>query len=165
MSCTWAADHHLHVIAVLPTGGWSHLQQLFGLIKGSHTLLSAQKVPSSTSHLILRLLQQVAAAAAANRIRLDIPCAVPGSQASQEPSQLPSQKDPSGHSCTTYLSVMLDVSEQPPLLLLAQPAVALLLLLHLNKPNKWAQCGCVGKVFACLMLTTCTIAEICGVHC
>lgn len=92
-------------------GGWSHLPQLFGLMKGSHTLLSAQKVPTSTSHLILRLLQQVAVAAAAAGLRLDVPCALPESQqASQEGGVLPSQEQ-RGHKQqgTTFLSLMLEV--------------------------------------------------------
>lgn len=91
-------------------GGWSHLQQLFGLMKGSHTLLAAQKVPTSTSHLIMRLLQQVAAAAAATGLRLDVPCAMPESQASEEVAELPSQEQPGGQHSSTYMSVMIDVS-------------------------------------------------------
>jgi hypothetical protein len=82
-------------------------------MKGSHTLLSAQKVPSSTCHLIMRLLQQVAAAAAAAGLRLDMPCALPESQASQEAAELPSQEDPEAGHGTTYLSVMCDVSGPP----------------------------------------------------
>lgn len=79
-------------------------------MKGSHTLLAAQKVPSSTSHLILRLLQQVAAAAAAAGLRLDVPCAMPESQASEDVAELPSQEDPGGQHASTYMSVMFDVS-------------------------------------------------------
>lgn len=95
----------------LPAGGWSHLQQLFGLMKGSHTLLSAQKVPHSTSHLILRLLQQVAAAAAAQGLRLDVPCALPESQGSEDVADLQSQQEQhAGHNGPTYLSVMHSVS-------------------------------------------------------
>lgn len=79
-------------------------------MKGSHTLLAAQKVPTSTSHLIMRLLQQVAAAAAATGLRLDVPCAMPESQASEEVAELPSQEQPGGQHSSTYMSVMIDVS-------------------------------------------------------
>lgn len=75
---------------------------------GSHTLLSAQKVPTSTCHLILRLLQQVAAAAAAGGVPLDEPCELSASQASQDVAELPSQQEPGSHH--TYLSVMFNVS-------------------------------------------------------
>lgn len=92
-------------------GGWSHLYQLFGLMRGSHTLLSAQKVPTSTCHLILRLLQQVAAAAAARDVSLDEPCQVSASQASEDEAELSSQQEPGSHH--TYLSVMFNVSGGP----------------------------------------------------
>eukprot|EP00879_Flechtneria_rotunda_P006073 GHRR01006386.1.p1 GENE.GHRR01006386.1~~GHRR01006386.1.p1 ORF type:complete len:3169 (+),score=1435.50 GHRR01006386.1:1331-9508(+) len=59
--------------AAVCAGGWVQLTQLFGLIRGSHTLLAAQKVPLSTLHLLLRLLQQVAVAAAATGHNLDAP--------------------------------------------------------------------------------------------
>lgn len=103
-------DQSCCCIFYLCAGGWSHLQQLFGLMKGSHTLLAAQKVPSSTSHIILRLLQQVAIAAAAAGLRLDVPCAVPESQGSQEQSQLSSQDNKGARQGSTYMSVMLEVS-------------------------------------------------------
>jgi hypothetical protein len=60
--------------------------------------------------LILRLLQQVAAAAAAGGLHLDVPCASPGSQASQEAADFPSQQEPGGPHDTTYMSCMFDVS-------------------------------------------------------
>jgi hypothetical protein len=40
-------------------------------MRGSHTLLAAQKPPLSTLHLLLRLLQAVAAAAGPAGVRLD----------------------------------------------------------------------------------------------
>jgi hypothetical protein len=55
------------------SGGWVQLGQLFGLMRGSHTLLAAQKVPVATLHLLLRLLQQVAVAAPAAGLQLDAP--------------------------------------------------------------------------------------------
>lgn len=94
---------------VEPAGGWSHLQQLLGLLQGSHGLLAAQKVPNGCSHLILRLLQQVAAAAAAGGLQLDVPCALPDSQASQEAADFPSQQQPGRPHDTTYISLMFDV--------------------------------------------------------
>lgn len=98
-------------LVLFPAGGWSHLDQLFGLMKGSHTLLSAQKVPNSTSHLIMRLLQQVAAAAGAVGFNLDTLCNIPESQAEQDREVLSSQEEPASHHGTTYLSIMLDVSD------------------------------------------------------
>eukprot|EP00775_Hariotina_reticulata_P004991 gene4991-5233_t len=59
--------------AAVCAGGWVQLGQLFGLMRGSHTLLAAQKVPLSTLHLLLRLLQQVAVAAPAAGLQLDVP--------------------------------------------------------------------------------------------
>lgn len=79
-------------------------------MKGSHTLLAAQKAPTSTSHLILRLLQQVAAAASAAGLQLGVPCALPESQASEEVAEPPSQEQPAGQHSSTYMSVMFDVS-------------------------------------------------------
>ncbi|WIA41124.1 hypothetical protein OEZ86_004751 [Tetradesmus obliquus] len=52
------------------SGGWVQLGQLLGLMRGSHTLLAAQKPPLSTLHLLLRLLQAVAAAAGPAGVRL-----------------------------------------------------------------------------------------------
>ncbi|WIA20841.1 hypothetical protein OEZ85_005192 [Tetradesmus obliquus] len=52
------------------SGGWAQLGQLLGLMRGSHTLLAAQKPPLSTLHLLLRLLQAVAAAAGPAGVRL-----------------------------------------------------------------------------------------------
>lgn len=45
--------------------------QLFGLIRGSHTLLAAQKPPLSTLHLVLRLLQAVAVSSRAAGVQQD----------------------------------------------------------------------------------------------
>jgi hypothetical protein len=52
-------------------GGWAQLGQLLGLMRGSHTLLAAQKPPLSTLHLLLRLLQAVAVSAGPAGVRLD----------------------------------------------------------------------------------------------
>jgi hypothetical protein len=52
-------------------GGWAQLGQLLGLMRGSHTLLAAQKPPLSTLHLLLRLLQAVAVSAGPAGVQLD----------------------------------------------------------------------------------------------
>jgi hypothetical protein len=87
----------------------SHLNQVLGLFQGGNTLLAAQKVPSSCSHLILRLLQQVAAAAAAGGLQLDELRAMPDSQANQEAADCPSQQQPGGPLDTSCMSLMFNV--------------------------------------------------------
>lgn len=106
----------VNALAVHPRpGGWSHLSLLLRLIRGSQSLLAAQKVPLSTLHLIMRMLQQLARAAAGAGLRLDLPVAefeqsqLPAEGSSQGGEQDPQRASGRGSS-GSYLDSMQDVS-------------------------------------------------------
>lgn len=141
--------------ATAATGGWLQLGQLFGMLQGDHALLSPSKVPLSTLHLVLRLIQAVAVSAPAAGVDLCVARGVFMSAVSQGSVGIePQAMDVDGANQGSLLDELLEVGVGLDLLLLYIACLCILLGLP-QRPSQLSELLDGQAVACCFPQHTC----------